>query len=220
MGKKILLGCLGFGVLVLVVGGYFVYTLLIKPVSASMNVLNDIHEANERVADRSAYQPPPTGEMTEDQVERFVAVQSSIRQGLEERFTEFQEKYEEVGKQWEERDPSVREIMNVWGDVLKLYADAKRIQVDALNARGFSLEEYRFVQRSFYNALGYGIFSYNLDMIAKAASEGDIDFGFDFDEFEDKREQYHEEIPQKNRELVEPYADSADVWITFAWWGL
>ncbi len=215
MGKKIVLGCLGVGVLVLVVGGYFVYTLLIKPVTAGMNVLKDIHEANERVVDQSSYQPPASGEMTEDQVERFVAVQSSIRQGLEGRFTEFQEKYEEIGKEWEDRDPSIREIMGVWGDIVKLYSDAKRIQVDALNSEGFSLEEYRFVQRSFYKALGHEIFSYNLDMIARSASEGDFDF--DFDQYEERR---IEEVPEKNRELVEPYRESADVWITFAWWGL
>jgi len=218
MGKKIVLGCLGVGVLVIVVGGYFVYTLLIKPVTESMNVLKDIHEANERIVDRTPYQPPATGEMTEEQVERFVAVQSTIRQGLEDRFAEFQQKYEELGEDWEDRDPSVREIMDAWGGIVKLYRDAKRIQVDALNSEDFSLEEYRFVQRSFYDALGYEIFAFNVDQVAKAASEGDFDF--DLGEFEEERKRYYDEVPEKNRELVAPYTESADTWIIFAWWGL
>ncbi len=218
MGKKIVLGCLGVGVLVIVVGGYFVYTLLIKPVTESMNVLKDIHEANVRIVDRTHYQPPATGEMTEEQVERFVAVQSTIRQGLEDRFAEFQQKYEELGEDWEDRDPSVREIMDAWGGIVKLYSDAKRIQVDALNSEDFSLEEYRFVQRSFYDALGYEIFAFNVDQVAKAASEGDFDF--DLGEFEEERKRYYDEVPEKNRELVAPYTESADTWIIFAWWGL
>ncbi len=218
MGKKIVLGCLGVGVLVIVVGGYFVYTLLIKPVTESMNVLKDIHEANVRIVDRTHYQPPATGEMTEEQVERFVAVQSTIRQGLEDRFAEFQQKYEELGEDWEDRDPSVREIMDAWGGIVKLYRDAKRIQVDALNSEDFSLEEYRFVQRSFYDALGYEIFAFNVDQVAKAASEGDFDF--DLGEFEEERKRYYDEVPEKNRELVAPYTESADTWIIFAWWGL
>lgn len=218
MGKKIVLGCLGVGVLVIVVGGYFVYTLLIKPVTESMNVLKDIHEANVRIVDRTHYQPPATGEMTEEQVERFVAVQSAIRQGLEDRFAEFQQKYEELGEDWEDRDPSVREIMGAWGDIVKLYRDAKRIQVGALNSEDFSLEEYRFVQRSFYDALGYELFAFNVDQVAKAASEGDFDF--DLEEFEEERKRYYDEVPEKNRELVAPYTESADIWIIFAWWGL
>jgi hypothetical protein len=72
------------------------------------------------------------------------------------------------------RDPSIREMMNVYGDLVSMYSDAKQIQVDALNNANFSLEEYRYVQRSFYQALGVELFSYNIDEIAKAAAEGNF----------------------------------------------
>ncbi len=218
MGKKIIFGCLGVGLLVLIVGGYLFYSMVVKPITGSLDTLKEIHETNEQIVNRTPYQPPPTGELTENQVERFVAVQTEIRHGLEARFAEFEKKYEELSDDLEERDPSFREIMNILGDVVKLYSDAKQIQVDALNREGFSLQEYRFVQQSFYQALGVELFAFNLDMIAKAASEGDIDF--DLDEFEDRKKYKLDEVPEKNRELVAPYTDSADVWITFAWWGL
>jgi hypothetical protein len=218
MGKKLTFGCLGLGLLVLILGGYFIYTLIVKPVAGGISTLRDIHEANERIVNRSPYQPPATGEMTAAQVERFVSVQTAVRQGLREQFTEFQNKYEEIGDDWERRDPTIREFTNVLGDALKLYADAKHIQVNALNREGFSLEEYRFVQKSFYHALGVELLTYNLDLIAKAASEGKFDFGTE--ELEEEYKYYHEEVPPKNRELAAPYAESADEWIVFAWWGL
>jgi hypothetical protein len=218
MGKKLTLGCLGLGLLVLILGGYFIYTLLVKPVAGGISTLRDIHGANERIVNRAPYQPPATGEMTAAQVERFVSVQTAIRQGLQEKFSEFQNKYEEIGDDWERRDPTIREFTNVMGDALKLYAVAKRLQVNALNREGFSLEEYHFVRQSFYHALGVELLNYNLDLIAKAASEGKFDFGTE--ELEDEHTYYRVEVPPKNRELAAPYAESADEWIVFAWWGL
>lgn len=218
MGKKIVFGCLGVALLVLIVGGYFFYTNVMKPISGAVGSFKEINEANEQVVNRASYEPPPTGEMTADQVERFVAVQSQIRGRLDDRLNTFQQKYDELSDDLKGRDPSFRQIMNVLGDVAKLYGDAKSIQVEEINKVGFSLDEYRFVQQSFYQALGMEMFAYNLDAIAKAAGDGGLNI--DLDELEQKQEYTREEVPEKNRQLVAPYAESADEWITFAWWGL
>lgn len=218
MGKKIVFGCLGVGLLVLIVGGYLFYTNVMKPISGAVGSFKEINEANEQVVNRASYEPPPSGEMTADQVERFVAVQSQIRERLDDRLNAFQEKYDELSEDLKGRDPSFRQIMNVLGDVAKLYGDAKRIQVEEINKVGFSLDEYRFVQRSFYRALNMELFAYNLDAIARVAGEGDINI--DLDELEQAQEDVREEVPEKNRELVAPYAESAEEWIKFAWWGL
>ena len=216
MGKKIVFGCLGVGLLVLIVGGYLFYTNVMKPISGAVGSFKEINEANERVVNRASYDPPLTGEMTADQVERFVAVQSEIRDRLDARLNTFQQKYDELSDDLKGRDPSFRQIMDVLGDVAKLYADAKRIQVDAINREGFSLDEYRFVQQSFYRALGMELFAYNLDAIARAAGENGL--SFDLNELE--QDYARVEVPEKNRELVAPYAESAEEWIKFAWWGL
>ena len=217
MGKKIALGCLGVGLLVLVGGGFFGYNYVVKPMMGSVSSLQNIHEKNTQITNQQPYSAPQDGELSANQVDRFVNVQREIRQGLENVLTEFQEKYEDMGQEWEERDPSIREMMNVWGDLVGLYSDAKQVQVDALNNEGFSLEEYRFVQQSFYQALGVELFSYNIDQIAKSAAEGN--FELNMEEFEAAQEQMRE-VPERNRELVAPYADSAEDWLVFAWWGL
>lgn len=217
MGKKIALGCLGIFLIVVIGGGYFGYTMLVKPVMGSVNQLQEIHEKNTQISNQASYTPPQDRELNANQVDRFVNVQKNIRLGLEDRFAEFQEKYEELDKEFENRDPSIREIMGVWGDLVQLYGDAKQIQVNALNNENFSLEEYRYVQQSFYQALGVELFSYNIDAIAKAASEGD--FNMDFEEYENLQQEM-DRVPERNRELVAPYTENIDEWITFAWWGL
>ncbi|NBB77696.1 MAG: hypothetical protein GVY02_09985 [Bacteroidetes bacterium] len=218
MGKKIALGCLGVALVVLIGGGYLTYTFVYKPVMGSMESLQQVHQQNEQIENQSTYSEPADGELTETQVERFVAVQKQIQSGVENRLTEFQQKYEQLDSELQNREPTIREIMNAWGDIMDLYSDAKQIQVEALNDHNFSLDEYRFVQQRFYQALGVELFAYNIDEIAAAASQGDFQ-NMNPEEFR-KVQQEMEQVPEMNRELVSQYADSADSWLVFSWWGL
>jgi flagellar basal body-associated protein FliL len=218
MGKKIALGCLGVALVVLIGGGYLTYTFVYKPVMGSMESLQQVHQQNEQIENQSTYSEPADGELTETQVERFVAVQKQIQSGVENRLTEFQQKYEQLDSELQNREPTIREIMNAWGDIMGLYTDAKQIQVEALNDHDFSLEEYRFVQQRFYQALGVELFAYNIDEIAAAASQGDFQ-NMNPEEFR-KVQQEMEQVPEINRELASQYADSADAWLVFSWWGL
>lgn len=218
MGKKIAIGCLVIGLVVLIGGGLLTYNFVYKPVMGSVSSLQEIHEKNEQIDNQSNYQAPADNELTENQVERFVAVQKQIQQGVEDRLEEFQQKYEELDAELQNREPTLTEIMNAWGDIVDLYSDAKQIQVEALNEHDFSLQEYRYVQQSFYNALGMELFSYNIDQIAEAASQGN--FNMNLEEYEKQQEELEQQVPQMNRELVSQYADSAESWLVFSWWGL
>lgn len=221
MGKKIALGCLGVFFLLLIGGGLLTYNYVYKPVMGSVSSLQEIHETNTQIDNKSTYEAPADNVMTEDQVERFVAVQRQIQSGIEGRLEEFQQKYEELDQelQTENREPGIGEIMNAWGDIVDLYSDAKQIQVEALNDYNFSLQEYRYVQQSFYSALGMELFSYNIDQIAEAASQGNIN-NLNLEEFEKQQAELEQQVPEVNRELVSQYADSAETWLVFSWWGL
>lgn len=219
MGKKIALGCLGVGLLLLIGGGLLTYNYVYKPVMGSVSSLQEIHETNERIDNQSTYEAPADNEMTEEQVERFVAVQRQIQSGVENRLNEFQQEYEELNQELENREPTLTEIMNAYGDIVDLYSDAKQIQVNALNEYNFSLQEYRYIQQSFYNALGMELFSYNIDQIAEAASEGNFT-NMNLEEFEKQQAEMEQQVPEINRELVSQYADSAENWLVFSWWGL
>lgn len=213
-------GCLGVFVIVVAVAGVLAWFFVGRPVMNGLETFRDIHQTNERIENRASYDPPATGELTRSQVERFVSVQRTLSEELKQRLEELEQKYDQVNNQWEQREPTVREAIAVWGDLGNLYAEAKAVQVEALNDEGFSLEEYRFVRHSFYQALGYELIPYNLDSIAQAASEGDVGVEMDFERFRAERAQIPEETLAKNRELVSEHADGAEEWLAFAWWGL
>ncbi|MDZ7718077.1 MAG: hypothetical protein U5K72_04550 [Balneolaceae bacterium] len=221
MGKKIALGCLGVGLVLLIGGGLLTYNYIYKPVVGSVNSLKEIHQTNNQIQDQSAYEAPADNAMTEEQVKRFVSVQKQIQSGVEDRLNEFQQKYEELEQelQNQNQEPGITDIMNAWGDIIDLYSDAKQIQVEALNEHDFSLQEYRFVQQSFYSALGMELFSYNIDEIAETASEGNFN-NINLEQFEQKQSEMEQQVPEINRELVSQYADSAENWMVFSWWGL
>ena len=215
------MGCLGVFLLLLIGGGLLTYNYIYKPVMGSVSSLQEIHETNNQIADQSTYEAPADHEMTEGQVERFVAVQKQIQSGVKDRLNEFQQKYEELDQEMknQNREPNLTEIMGAWGDIVDLYSDAKQIQVEALNEHDFSLQEYRYVQQSFYSALGMELFSYNIDQIAEAASQGDFQ-NMNLEQFEKQQSEMEQRVPQVNRELVSQYADSAESWLVFSWWGL
>lgn len=217
MGKKIAIGCLSLFLIVVVVGGFAGYHFFWKPFMGGFSSLQNIHQLNTQIEDQQSYSPPADGELNERQVERFVATQEQIQSRLEERLMVLQNKYEDHAAEWENRDPTFRELMAAWDDLIEAYTDAKEVQIQALNNHGFSLEEYRFVQGSFYQALDMELFKYDIDKIAEAAASGNFDLNLE--EFEEAQPRVGQ-VPERNRELVAPYADSAENWAPFAWFGL
>ncbi len=218
MAKKFLFGCLGLAVGLMLVAGLSAYFFLYRPLRATLGNLERIHQANQRIENRQAYEPPAAGELSREPVERFVAVQRYIWERLEQEISVLEEKYEELGEELQERDASLAEMMTAWSDVLQLFAEAKNIQVDALNREDFSLAEYNFVRHAFYQALGLELLPYDLDSVAEAAHRRE--FAFAAEDFKTEEREIAEEALAKNRDLVSEYADEARQWLLFAWWGL
>src|SRR5690625_4032186 len=182
-----------------------------------VSVLEDISEANKSIRYKSSSSPRENKEMKAGEVNRYVQVHKSISDNLENRLSEVHEKYDELAEQLDGREPRISDLTGAYSDLIQMYSNAKEFQVNALNDQGFSLEEYRYVQLSFYQALGVELFSFDIDQIAAAASQGD--FNIDMDEFRNLQSQM-DEVPQSNRELVSTYKDDADTWLIFGWWGL
>ena len=217
-GKKVAIGCLGIFILIVAVGGVSLYMFLIKPVLGGLETLEEIHQANTKIENQAPYQPPPGGELESEQVERFVSAQREISTGLEPILSELKEKHEALDDDWREGDISIFEARGVLEEMLNLYAEAKNIQVAALNRQDFSLQEYRFVRQAFYRGLGAGLFPYNVDVMAETASKRELDM--DLDKFETQKEEFSQEALEKNRELAAEYAGEAEEWLIFAWFGI
>jgi len=220
--KKLLIGCLVLlvlGGIVAAVGSYFLYRAASGVVERAQNYLqgmNELGELEKQITNRAPHVPPASGELTEDQVQRFVRVQDSVRASLGQRFEEIEKKYEHLkGGPDANRQPSVTEMMTALGDLANLFVQARRFQVNALNHERFSQDEYSWVRDQIFQAAGVDVAS-RIDL---RKIEESIRQNTGIDDIS-APEMPTLKVPEKNRELVKPHLDKMDQWIPLVFFGL
>jgi hypothetical protein len=224
--KKLLAGCLVVLVLLMIgaaAGSYFLYRTA-RPVydSAKQMVdkaaqLAEVVAADQELVNTADYAGPASGELTADQVQRFLRVQAHVKATLGARAEAFTEKYKELGTSrpdGTEVPPTLSQLLGGLGDMSKVYLDARRAQVDALNTEKFSREEFSWVRLRVYQAAGIEAAGYEpreLERMIKGMASGaevtvpDVDLP---------------DAPAKNRELVKPHAKQILEWLAMASFGL
>jgi DNA-binding PucR family transcriptional regulator len=214
--KKWAIGC-GIALLVVVVvvavGGYIVYSRYAAPFVTSIQQISQVAAIEKQVANQSAYTPPANRELTEGQVARFVKVEESIQSKLGARSAELKTKYDRLDKliKAENRQATFGEGMMALKDLAGIIVDGKRAQVDALNQANFSLDEYRWVRGQMYAAAGITLAEMNFSDIQKAAQAQQLDV---------KEIKTEGDVPERNKELVKPYAEKLQEWVALGFFGL
>jgi hypothetical protein len=176
--------------------------------------LAEIPALNEKIRDQSAYTPPAHGRLESRQIERYIAVQRGMRDTLGARFQQLDAKYSQLSRDLEKkgREANLRESLAAWQDVMTLLTDAKRAQVDALNAGGFSLGEYQWVRQQTLLALGHGAFGFNLEALGGDPSNMAEALG--------AAQPPEAPVLQHNRELLVPHEESMEEWLALSFFGL
>ncbi len=213
--KKLAIGCLvaaGVLLVVLVIGGYFVYRTA-SPYIASFTQLAEIPEIEKAVTNTASFTAPESGELSEDTVKRFVAVQTAVQEKLGPKFDRLRQKFEQIDKMKSEqrREASAAEVLAALSDLAGLLVQAKRAQVEALNSARFSLKEYKWVRERVYNAVGVPLREMDLRRIAEQARAGGTIV---------REVPTTGEVPERNKALVAPYADKLREWTALAFFGL
>jgi hypothetical protein len=224
--KKLLAGCLVVVVLLTVVAGVGAYFLwrAARPAFDSarqmvegVSQLSEVVEMEDRLANTSPYEGPVNGELTAEQVERFLRVQTHVKQTLGTRAEAFREKYKELATtrpDGTEVPPSLSQLLAGLSDMSQIYLDARRAQVDALNTEKFSRAEFSWVRLRVYQAAGIEAARYDpreLEKLLQAMASGakvtvpDVELP---------------DAPAKNRELVKPHAAQLMEWLAMASFGL
>ena len=220
--KKLLVGCLVIvvlGAILFAVGGYILYRAASPVIQDARNYLQSLSELGEldrAITNKSAYATPASGELTEDQVERFVRVQDTLKAALGQRMREIEEKYKYLkGHSSKDEQPSFTEVMSSLREIGGIFVDARRYQVEALNKEQFSQSEYSWVRDRVFQAAGVEAVSrVDLKALAEAAREntGMTDLK--------APELPKVDVPEKNRALVKPHLGRLDEWIPLAFFGL
>lgn len=203
--KKLVLGCLGVLVVLLIAGGvgsYFVFQKAkstLSTYSTSITQLQEIPKVEAQVTNKSTFEPPASGELTESQVTRLVAVQQAIKDRLGARAKDLDAKYTALEKS-NGGKASFSDAMEALKDLGSLVLDAKKVQVEALNAQHFSLAEYDWTRNAAYHAAGVPL-SAGFDEIIKNVQKGTPPTQ------KAMFEQMAGDVPEKNKQLVAPHAE-------------
>ncbi len=173
MIKKIALGC-GLALLLtgIVAGGLAYYAY--RQVSATFTQFAALAEAPElekSVKNREVYVAPASEEITEAQIEKLVKVQADVRQRLGERIAAFEKQYKALVDKKEASITDGPKILQAYADLASTWIDAKRAQVEALNATNLSLEDIRWIRDQAYRALGQPFVDMDLSKIMENATE-------------------------------------------------
>lgn len=206
MKRRFVLGCLVFVVLLLVGGGAAAYFYVVRPAMGTINAAKDLTRLNEmdaQVRNRRSFSAPKSGELTSAQVERYLGVTRSVTADLQERASHLERRFEEIDQ--DQLGP--RQLLNAYSEIIKLLVSAKESQVAALNQHGFSVDEYAWVRTQVIQASGHPFEFVDLARLA----EGDADA---------VTARTGATVPPANVELVSPYADELESYLTLAAFGL
>ena len=214
---KFLIGCLGVGLLLSVAGIGVVWWKFGDDISAGVGMVtgsldaveefaklqDEFEELDATVANRAAFSAPPEGQLDEARFDRFMQAHAQMRGVLEGRLQELDAKYDQQKQDLEAEggQMGLAEMADAYGDLAGLLLDAKRAQVEALNAQDFSLEEYRWTRNIVYKALGESV---AVAAIAQGANGAE----------------FNQTVPQETIDLVEPRREELMETYVLAWWGL
>jgi hypothetical protein len=221
--KKLAIGCLVIlliGMAAGAVGLYWVYRAarpMIESAGQYMTRAKELASLGDRIADKSSFRAPDDGALNPSQVTRFLAVQRSVQKTLGNRWTELQKTADDLQKRLE-RDSanvSLADISSFLSNAADVSLEARRAQVDALNAQKFSAAEYRWVRVRVYEAAGVHLAdSVDLAALERAVREGSGARDVRMPEIK------LPEVPAKNLALVKPHAGELKELLALAVLGL
>lgn len=220
--KKILAGCLIVAVIAIIgfsVAGYYAFRVMRPMLDDATSYLDKAREMSrlgDRVANRSPYVPPESGQLTQNQVERFLAVQTRVRSELETKWTEVETKSAEIRKKTDGGQAlSFSDATSIFSDLANIYLEARRAQVTALNAQKFSDAEYTWVRRRVWEAAGMHVAGgFDMSAIEAMARQGTQRPDMKLPDIPMPK------VPEQNIALVKPHAAKLKEWIPLAVLGL
>ena len=172
--KKLGIGC---GIVVLAMGlvvmgvGYYGY-LKVRGTVTQFAELAKLPEIERQVRVRTPFAAPASGELTGSQLDRLIQVQKRVHDRLGENVARFERTYKALAQKKEATATDLPALMSAYRDLAAMWLDAKRTQVAALNDAGLSLDEYRWIRSSAYQAIGAPFVDVDFARIAEDAKRG------------------------------------------------
>ncbi len=161
-------GCVKWGVgcgfvilvtlLILVLGGYLVWKFSSGALSG-LGYVGDLVVLDDQIVNETPYEPPSDGLLSLEQVESLVYIQTRTKEAIGPEFEESVEEFHEfIGEILEAEDMErFRKLLSVPKKMTVPLKTAKEAQIEAINTRGLSREEYQWIRRQAKYAFGIDI---------------------------------------------------------------
>jgi hypothetical protein len=171
--KKLAIGCGIVLVLALIALGVGVFWVAHKAqtVIAGLSELKNIPDLDKQIRNTTSFTPPASGELTPEQVSRYVAVREQVGVRVKELDAQYKALSERLDKH-QQTALDIPQMIEAYKDLAALYVLGKRAQVDALNDKNLSLSEYRWIQQQAYSALGMPFVDMDISKMIEEAQSG------------------------------------------------
>jgi hypothetical protein len=197
--------------------GYRAVRPVVDEATAWASRARDVTGLPTTLDNREPFTPPAGGELDEARVRRFLAVQARVREAMGARWAEVeaQARVIETKARADGDRLSVADLRALVSGVGSLVRDARRAQVAALDAEGFSSGEYAWTRLRVYEAAGLEV----ADRLDWNAVESLLQDAAEHAGLSPPRLPVPD-IPGVNRELVRPHLQDLRTWLPLVLIGL
>lgn len=196
---KFIVGCIVvvfiLGILLFAAAWWFFARPAMQALQSVEQVAN-LPRIETQLSNRASFTPPASGELTEPQVERYVAVLETVYTGLEGNVAQLEQRYAQFGQE----QPTLMDLLRLAGayrDYIGLIVSARETQIAAMNQQGFSAGEYEWIRQQTLRAANISTFTITSDDFAAALTGGGST----------SRSADTGPVPEANVELVAPYRE-------------
>ena len=206
--KGLLIGAVSFLLLVGACSTAF-YFKVYKPYASPMMAMAISHAMDEQLTTHD-FTKPGSGEVTAEQVRRFVAVEEAVEShigGGRAMFVEQQGALERADKDGEVK---LESALGAFGPLKPMLLSAKPLQIQAMNREHFSKREFEWVRDQLYRAAAIPLTRVDVSEMFSGGPDPAIRV----------RPVSPQEVPAANQALARPIAARLETWRAFAFFGL
>jgi hypothetical protein len=206
-------GCGSVALVLLLVGAVAAWWFVGRPVAEVVQRIERLEAQGpleQRLSNRGPFQTPADGLLSDEQIVRYLEVQRRMQRDLAERAERLERRLDEVDRERPQLVDMIR-MAGAYGEVLRLVGEAVDVQAAALDAQGFSAEEYRWVRWEVLRTVGAPGVAYGVDGLATA---------FTGQAGRASAPPQQTPVPEANRARIEPYREELEEHLALALLGL
>jgi hypothetical protein len=197
--------------LLVVIAGTFFYIRIYKPITSPLMAMSTARILEERrLVNHDPFSAPGSGELSADQVRRFVSVEQAVETQVAAGAAALAAQQAALERAHDDGQLTVRATFSAFGGIKPILMDAKMTQIDAMNREHFSKKEFEWVRNQLYRAASLRLTRIDVSDILDGVQDAAVRV----------RTAPDGPAPESNRVLAQPLAAQLERWRAFGFFGL